>query len=266
MKLKARVFNWIARHQRDPYLRVLSKMNSFLGDALANKNNNHLQNGEWEIQKRLSRLEIKTIFDVGANKGEWSDRISKIIPQAAIFSFEPVPSTFKKLEDNLSNFPQVKLFDFGLSDTEGQTSFFQFSANSLFSSKFDRIDFQDKIQVNVSLTTGDKFCQESKISSIDLMKIDVEGLEIAVLKGFENMLQKKKIRLIQFEYGPMNIESKAFLKDFYDFLGEKGYKIGKLFPNGVEFKSYHYGMDDFKWANYVAILETDLELGELLKI
>lgn len=266
MRVKERIFTWISRHRNILPVRALNRFNSFINDAVANKNNNHSQNGELEIQKRLIPLNLKIIFDVGANKGEWASRISHFIPESTIFAFEPIPITFQKLKHNLSDFQQVKLYNFGLSDQEETAKFYQFSANSLFSSKFDRIEFREKTQVSVSLTTGDKFCLDSGIDFIDFLKIDVEGLEMAVLNGFEKMLSEKRIKLIQFEYGYMNIESRIFLKDFYNFLLPKGYLLGKLYPNGVEFRSYNYHMDDFKWSNYIAVLKSEIELIKVVEI
>lgn len=116
------------------------------------------------------------------------------------------------------------------------------------------------MEVKVKLEGGDDFCSNFHIHQIDFIKIDVEGLEMAVLRGFNDFISKGNIKLIQFEYGPMNIEAKTFLKDFYDYLEPMGYVIGKLFPDGVEFKTYHYLMEDFHWANYVAVLKVDNDL------
>ena len=71
------------------------------------------------------------------------------------------------------------------------------------------------------------------------------------------MLQNGKIRVIQFEYGEMYISARTFLKDCFDLLIPLGYKIGKLFPDGVEFVDYTYDLDNFKWANYVAVLPSE---------
>jgi hypothetical protein len=54
-------------------------------------------------------------------------------------------------------------------------------------------------KTTVSVTTLDKFCEENKVSKIDLLKIDVEGFEYEVLKGSVNTLTKGKIDTIQIE-------------------------------------------------------------------
>lgn len=258
MKWKKYIFTFLTRKRR--FFGWFIHLNSFTEKAFSNQNNHHLSNGESFLQKSTLQFGFQVIFDVGANVGDWSKRIAELMPSACVYAFEPIPMTFQKLEANLSSFSNIKTQKIGLSDQNKKVNFYQFAENSLFSSQFDRIEFLDKIEVKVVLEKGDDFCSHLQIHQIDLMKIDVEGLEMSVLNGFERMLTSSKIKLIQFEYGPMNIEARSFLKDFFDYLQPLGYMIGKLFPDGVEFKSYHYKMDDFKWANYVAVLKTEVDL------
>lgn len=63
------------------------------------------------------------------------------------------------------------------------------------------------------------------------MKIDVEGNEYNVLLGSETFLKSKKIKFIQFEFGANTIESRFFLKDFFDLLAD--YKIYRIVKNGL---------------------------------
>ena len=64
------------------------------------------------------------------------------------------------------------------------------------------------------------------------MKIDTEGYESEVLKGFSGIMSQ--INVIQFEYGKANLFAKYFLKDYFSDYSDK-YYIGKLYPNGVDF-------------------------------
>ena len=64
---------------------------------------------------------------------------------------------------------------------------------------------------------GETFLLENKIQNVDLLKIDVEGHELKVIKGFGDHI--KNVRLIQFEYGVYNITSKDLLWDFFSYLG-----------------------------------------------
>jgi hypothetical protein len=89
---------------------------------------------------------------------------------------------------------------------------------------------------------------------IDLLKIDVEGLEGEVVLGFLDTIRKRKIRCIQFEYGYANVLSHFLLFDFYRRLEPMGYVVGKIFPDRVEFRPYSLEMESFKGPNYIAVL------------
>src|SRR5207248_3898984 len=81
------------------------------------------------------------------------------------------------------------------------------------------LDLPDKAGVSVNvltgrLTTGDDFCARLGVSAIDLLKIDVEGMESAVLAGFQRMLASGSIGAIQFEYQFVNPVTRFLLKNF----------------------------------------------------
>jgi len=177
---------------------------------------------------------FSTIFDVGANKGEWSLIASEHFPQAVIHSFEIVPQTYSRLVENCGHRENTVCHNVGLSDIEGTaTVFFSPDKSGIatcvpkFSEQYHKYQPQ-KVEARVS--TGDMFCADMGIETIDFLKIDVEGYEHKVLKGFERMLKRGKIKIIQFEYGYINIDTHFLLKDFYDYLQSFEMKIGKIYP------------------------------------
>jgi hypothetical protein len=85
-----------------------------------------------------------------------------------------------------------------------------------------------------------------------------------VLQGFERILHEKKIDVIQFEYGHINIESKFLLYDYHKFFRTRGYTLGKVYPGYVEFREYDMSSDeDFIGPNYVAV---NADLKEQIRI
>jgi FkbM family methyltransferase len=232
-----------------------SKLISFL-DALNNINNDHLTNGERWLQSKVVEAGFTSVFDVGANTGDWAKNMIALKNNIYIYLFEPIPDLFLKLQE--FNFENIKVYSLALADELGEASFSINLDNSIFSSFYKRQDFKNSKVLIVQKITGDKFCIIHKIEKIDFLKIDVEGYEYAVLKGFYKMLQEEKIGVIQFEYGVMNIHSRTFLKDFFDYLVPFGFKIGKLYPKSIEFIDYSYSLEDFRWANYVAVHKSKL--------
>ena len=119
-----------------------------------------------------------------------------------------------------------------------------------FSEKFH--DYQPEVS-NVNVTTGDIFCSQNKIETINFLKIDVEGYEPQVLRGFQGLLESERINIIQFEYGYINIAVNFLLKNFYDYLGSYDFLIGKIYPNYVDFRDYRFKDENFYGPNYLAI-------------
>jgi hypothetical protein len=69
--------------------------------------------------------------------------------------------------------------------------------------------------ISVELTTVDDFMSSEKIERLNLVKVDAEGHELAILKGAANAITAGKIDLVQFEFNEMNVVSRTFFKDFY---------------------------------------------------
>jgi len=227
-------------------------------------------NGEFELLKRLSASNLQTIFDVGANKGLWALECCKLIPDATVHAFEPVPTTFEQLNQTLAGRKNVIANPFGLADKEGSVkATTRRSASELTSivsdvSRMHNARFGDSLEIQVRLHTGDAYCAERNISHIDFLKLDTEGAEDRVLQGFAKILDRGAISIIQFEYGMANIYSKFLLRDFYDLLMSHGFTIGKLYPTGVRFRPYQPEHEDFRGPNYVAVHSSRADFAELL--
>jgi FkbM family methyltransferase len=84
-----------------------------------NRNYDMTTNGEYFVLDCLSKQNIKTVFDVGANKGEYTTACLSRFLDAKIHAFEIVPATFQKLAANIKIRKRVELNGFGLSNFEG---------------------------------------------------------------------------------------------------------------------------------------------------
>ena len=81
------------------------------------------------------------------------------------------------------------------------------------------------------------------------------------------MIENQKIKFIQFEYGPSNINSKIFLKDFFIFFKNKNYKIFRLYPNWIKpIDKYSIKLENFIPVNYAVILDQSIsKLGDYIR-
>jgi FkbM family methyltransferase len=250
----------IARHRRNPLFKGVARLSHLWLKAYENCNGNFAGNGEEMILRSLAGAPVTTIFDVGANFGDWSLLAQRLLPAARIYAFELSPPTFKELGKNVHGSTAIETFNFGLSDHAGETAFYHYpdkpGETSLIAHPFQAGGFELKGQ----LRTGDAFCAGQNIRQIDLLKVDVEGAESSVLRGFEKMLAGGRISAIQFEYEKLNTVSKFLLKDFYELLGGHGFVIGKIFPTYVDFRDYDFEHEMLWGSNYLAVLKNRPDL------
>lgn len=189
-------------------------------------------------------------------------------PSASIHSFEISKNTFKTLKKNSLNKLNC-LNNFGLSDKNQTIIFKNYKKYSAVNTILLQTDFHDKkfdhSLEKTTVKTGDLYCKKFNIKNILFLKIDTEGSEFKVLKGFKKMIKKKKIRIIQFEYGYANGDNKTLMRDFYSFLSSHGYIIGRLLHGPIIFSRFEYKFNDFKSGpNFVAIADDDIELMNIL--
>lgn len=149
-------------------------------------------------------------------------------------------------------------YNLALSDTNEKIKYKDYETNSRINTILNSNSFHDKnIKFelkNCETIKGDDFCKREEIEIIDFLKIDVEGAERKVLKGFENKIREGKIKIIQFEYGYANGDDHCLMKDFYEFFINYGYQIGPLKSNGVLFMDFDYKLNNFNSGpNFVAV-------------
>lgn len=259
---------WAKRNSHSVILKPFAGLGKSINRLYENRNHDHQSNGELRVLKKINAINPQTIFDIGANVGEYAILTKGACPAAKLYCFEPVSTTFDQLKKNLANAQvnDVELINMGMSDKSEKLKINIYDA-SAHSSIYDikGLDNAAQNQEFIEVTTGDAFMQKADISAIDFIKLDIEGAEMNALRGFSHALEQKKIRAIQFEYGYINITTKDLLSDFYDFFAAYGYHLGKVYPNTVEFRSYSFKHEDFMGPNYIAIQKEDVELRNILR-
>ena len=264
------VKGFFARHRRNGILGRLDRYLVDLHRGYENGNYNFLENGEHFVLQTLKKqLRVQTVFDVGANRGEWSKIASRMFPDAQIYAFEILPETYKRLVENCRDFKMINPAPLGLADEDAEKEVY-FSLNqdgktTCVEDFFEKFHGARPQVARGTVWTGDRFCRQRGIDSLDFLKIDVEGFEGKVLKGFEKMLAARKVKIIQFEYGFINIAVRFFLRDFYEYLQSFSMQLGKIYPNYVDFRDYRFQDEDFLGPNYLAVHSSLGSLIESLK-
>ncbi len=223
---------------------------------------NYHHNGELEVLKMVShRLkdESAVLFDVGANKGEFSKRILEAwgLKPFQLYAFEPSKKTFALLQQSLAKSTAVHLINLGMGERPDTVELYSDRDGSGLASVYPRdlsyhqIDFSR--HETIELTTLDMFCEQHHITSIDFLKLDVEGHELAVLRGGKKLFDAGKVNMVQFEFGGCNIDSRTFFRDYYNFL-KRDFELYRILSNGLrKIEAYSEKLEVFQSANYLAI-------------
>lgn len=190
-----------------------------------------------DILKRVPEFKFYTIFDVGANIGQSSEPLAKAFPDARIFAFEPVTSTFQTLSQNMGPYKNVQPINIALG---AKNALVNFSAdpdsteNKILLSE-ENGDSKDKSPIqSVEMLAGLNFCLNNNIGNISFMKIDAEGHDMEVLKGFSHFLDR--VDFIQVEAGLNNHNNThvPFLK-FQALFDAMGFYLFHIYGEAFEF-------------------------------
>ena len=226
-------------------------------------NNKLQQNGEIKtIQYVFDKKKSKKdwiIFDVGANVGAYTKLLLSQPEKKKIYAFEPNKSAFSSLRKNITD-DQVKMFNMCLGDKKGTaTLYFDKESSelaSLVKRRLDHFNIKSSLSEKVKVDTLDSFCTTNHIDRIDFLKIDAEGYDLMILQGSKNMLNKNKIKFIQFEFGGANIDTRTFFQDFY-YLLKNNFNLYRVTRNGLyPLTKYSESLEVFIGANYLAELKS----------
>ena len=137
-------------------------------------------------------------LDIGANIGYFSLLAAKHEPTAKIISFEPVSSVFKILEENISRnaAKNVKAVNAAASDKNGRREIYLSVEDNIGMSSFQKPENYSGKTEDVKVITIDEWFRSSGLAKVDKIKLDVEGSELAAVKGMQEILQNFKPSVI----------------------------------------------------------------------
>ena len=185
-----------------------SKANDFI-EALTGRrlsqNINYLDQSRFQL---ISKYDIDTVIDVGANQGQWAKSLVKEFPLVTVHSFEPLKQVFISLEMNSRGNPNWKVHNLGVG-SKNQRASMNVASNSGLSSSFlepnnhtvvhPDIEFEKSVN-EIQIIPLDDF---NGFGSRNLVKIDTGGYESSVLDGLENKLDRVSVIEIESSFTPM---------------------------------------------------------------
>ncbi len=171
----------------------------------------------------------RVIFDVGGHRGETCERFALGFPNAAIHSFEPVRDNFAALNARASAYPNITCHPLALGARRERIAIVLQSDSQTHSLRHRAVDASAPAET-IDVTTVDEFCSECGLARVDLLKIDTEGCELAVLAGAHALLTQRAI-------GPVLLEASldeddhehTMLADATKLLCPFGYRLAALY-------------------------------------
>lgn len=177
----------------------------------------------WSLNNlKKNGLDAKQIVDIGAYKGEWTEELLKIFPNATYLMVEGNPER----EPDLSAFvakhkpANIKYEIALLGSTAGEQK--NFHVMDTASSVLDEYTHSDAVTLKLTSHTLDQVAQKHHFNNVSLVKLDVQGYEVEVLKGGSQLLQQAEAVLM--EVSLLDIHKNVpLLRDVLNFMYEYGF-------------------------------------------
>lgn len=180
----------------------------------------------------VAQLDIQTIIDIGANKGQFAQKMRRQFPEAEIFAFEPLPQPYQVLRQwgDRQQYP-VHSFNLALGDRRDQleiNSHVLFTASSsllptteLCENLYPMVREQEKIIIQQSTLDGETEKFEGKLLPQLLVKIDVQGYEDRVIRGGQKTLGQAKACILEISLDGL-YEGQCQFRDIFSLLDNLG--------------------------------------------
>ena len=183
----------------------------------------HLRSGRWEshIAKLLDRYTKPNTnaIDIGAFIGTHTLTLSDSVKNGKVYSFEPQPWAYEAIKSSLkkNKITNVILKNLGVSDKKNMIKFCSDSTggSTICYEKNKKLE-KWKYVYNIDIISIDSL----KLKNVSMIKIDVEGHELNVLRGLKNTIKKNKPNIIIEVWN-----KKRKREDFKKLINDYNYKL-----------------------------------------
>jgi FkbM family methyltransferase len=180
-------------------------------------------------------VEGDTVWDVGANVGQFTRLFSDWVgPQGHVVAFEPVPSCFAALCERTKECRNVQALNVGLSDVEAQLPMHLADDPEGTISTFLTTRTDTPRTMELTVHSGDALRQAEGLPAPHVIKIDVEGLELEVLRGLDATLREPNCRKVLCEVHFALLESRGHKHapgEICRYLSDRGFSLKWITPS-----------------------------------
>ena len=173
---------------------------------------------------------IETIFDIGANTGQFAMAIHELLPKAYIYAFEPLPDCFAELQTAMSGVQTFRAFNTALAERNGEAEFHRSawspSSSLLPMQQLHKQNFPftaEESRETVKVRRLDDCARELTIEDAILLKLDVQGAEDKVIGGGKELIRRAKVLIIETSMESL-YEGQALFGDILKLLQGLGFR------------------------------------------
>jgi len=184
-----------------------------------------------EHDRVIDELKLGTVVDIGANRGQFALCIRRLYPTAKIFSFEPLLKPANTYRRVFGNDSRVRLFNKAIAAQEGSAAMhvsrWDVSSSLLpfAQAQHDNFPFtEESRRETVSVATLSDCVDGDSIEGTALLKLDVQGYELAALHGCEDLLARFKYVYVEASFIELYV-GQALATDVIAYLFARGFKL-----------------------------------------
>lgn len=201
---------------------------------------------EGPLLRTFDREEPLVLFDIGACEGEDSVRYARLFPRSHVYAVEPLPENVRRAMATIAKHGagRVTMLPFALAEVEGEMDMHVSSGQPPGARPGQDWDYGNKSSsllppgpamssipwlrfestVTVPVRTLDDICRELGIDRIDYVHLDVQGAELKVLAGGEEMLRSVRAIWLEVETVPL-YDGQPLVQDVAAYLSSKSFRL-----------------------------------------
>jgi len=165
---------------------------------------------------------VEVILDIGSRDGCQSLEFNRWFPNAKVYTFEPVKSSFDYTANNVKNIKNIEVYNYACNNSKGATKFYEVYNGNIGASSLlkttnhhrSRSWLQKEVEVDSIVLS--EWLQEKNIKKIDIAWVDVQGAEKIVFESFGKYLNS--IQVINTEVGNVPLYEGAIIKPELDLI------------------------------------------------
>ncbi len=214
-----------------------------------------------EVLLNLRQFGIRTIVDIGANRGQFALAAHALVPDATIYSFEPLDTAARRFNSLFENHPGVRLYQVAIGAENGQ-SVIHVSGRDDSSSLLPIGELQTEMFPGTAEVRNEPtrvmrlpdVLDAADIAAPALLKIDVQGYELQVLQGCRELLRQFAFAYVECSFVPFYV-GQALATNVINLLADENFNLNGIY-NLCYGKTGNALQGDFLFVNEVTAAES----------